>query len=71
MGPELKDRPTEGRLRAVVKEISRFDAAEGAVRLPQERTDAFENGGARGRPRRVCKSRSCGDGECVSYWQTS
>eukprot|EP00965_Chrysotila_dentata_P177717 5870297-Pleurochrysis_carterae.AAC.1 len=38
MGPDLKNRPTEGRREAVVEGFSRFGAAGGAVGLPRERS---------------------------------
>eukprot|EP00965_Chrysotila_dentata_P256138 6212451-Pleurochrysis_carterae.AAC.1 len=60
MGPELKSIPAKGRRGGVVEEVSRFDAAEGAIGLPRERSDARESGGARRRRRRV-RERSCGD----------
>eukprot|EP00965_Chrysotila_dentata_P023758 787128-Pleurochrysis_carterae.AAC.1 len=39
MGRRVKNRSTESQQRAVVEGISRFPAAEGAVRLPRERKD--------------------------------
>eukprot|EP00965_Chrysotila_dentata_P124799 4126175-Pleurochrysis_carterae.AAC.1 len=60
MRPKVKNRPTEGKQRADVEGISRFFAAEGAVRLPRERRDTRENRGARRRQQRV-RERSCGD----------
>eukprot|EP00965_Chrysotila_dentata_P254394 6211849-Pleurochrysis_carterae.AAC.11 len=46
-GPTIggREEPTEGRRGAVVKGISRFDAAEGVVGLPRERGDAAVRGG--------------------------
>eukprot|EP00965_Chrysotila_dentata_P044915 1492277-Pleurochrysis_carterae.AAC.1 len=70
MGPQQKVRPAEGRWGAAVEGISRFDAADDAVGLPRERSDARESRGARRRRRRV-REWSCGDGECAWCRQTS
>eukprot|EP00965_Chrysotila_dentata_P027003 896109-Pleurochrysis_carterae.AAC.1 len=63
-------RAAEGQWRTAVKGMSGFSAAAGAIRLPWERRDARESGGAR-RRRRCVRERFCGDGLWASARQTS